>query len=246
MSRARVCWAGMRVPFLILLLGLELCRPATAGSPLLNRAAEKWLAEGDHWAFTAHVREYDRSNVLKEVRVERFDPSKPGTARWELRTVNGVPPTAERRQAWDKHKAKRLRNEPTALAELFDFENARVASSTPQAITYILPLHSKHDWLLPLDGIVLTVTVNRASLAIAEVKAGIDGPFHAALGLARIVEVHFDLHIDPATPGGPIPGPATAQPTGVAAVVLEKVGARVEYAWSDFQRVTPAAVNPAQ
>lgn len=236
----------MRITSLIILLGLGLCHPANAGSPLLNRAADKWLAEGDRWAFTAHVREYDRSNVLKEVRVERYDPSKPGTARWELRTVNGLPPTDERRLAWDKHKAKRLRNEARALSDFFDFDNARVASSTPQTISYILPVRSNHAWLFPLEGIVLTVTVNRASQAISEVRAGIDGPFHAALGLARIVEVNIDLHLNPETPGGPIPGPATAKPAGVAAVVIEKVGARVEYAWSEFQRVAPAEKGDAK
>ena len=58
--------------------------------------------------------------------------------------------------------------------------------------------------------------------------------------------MNFDLHINPLTPGGPIPGPATAKPAGVAEVALEKVGARVEYSWSDFQRVTPPAAAEAE
>jgi hypothetical protein len=235
----------MRITLLIFLVALGLCPPAWAASPLLNRAAAKWLSEGDRWAFTAHVREYDRSDVLKEVRVERFDPSKPGTAAWELKSVNGVPPTDERRQAWDKHKAKRLRREPRAIADYFDFDNARVASANPQAITYRLPVRSAHSVLFPLEGIVLMVTVNRASLAITEIKASIESPFRTALGLARIVAVNFDVHIDPLTPGGPIPGPATAKPTGVAEVVIEKLAARSEYSWSEFERVTPAAESAA-
>jgi hypothetical protein len=235
----------MRVFVLIFSLGLAVCGPVLAGSPLLNRAVEKWLDEGNRWAFTAHVQEYDRSNVLKEVRVERYDPSKPGEARWELRAVNGAPPTEERRLAFEKHKAKRLRRESRAIEDYLDLENARLASANAQTISYVLPVRSSHSVLFPLEGIVLTVVVNRASQAITEVKAGIDGPFHAALGLARILEVNFDLHINPTTPGGPIPGPATAKPTGVAEVVLEKVGARVEYVWSDFQRVTPAGAEGA-
>jgi len=232
-----------RISFLFVSLALGLCRPAMAGSPLLNRAAEKWMAEGDSWAFTAHVREYDRSDVLKEIRVERFDPTKPG--RWELKSVNGAPPTDERRQAWQKHKTKKLRNEPKVLADYFDFDNARAIAATPQTITYLLPVHSKHDWLLPMEGVNLTVTVNRASQAIQELKATVDSPFHTALGLARILSVNIDVHINPLTPGGPIPGPDAAKPTGVAEVVLERVGARIEYSWSDMQRVAPPKMKVA-
>ena len=234
----------MRHLFLLFLLGLTLVHDALGASPLLNRAAAKWLAEDNHWAFTARVREFDRAGVVKEVRVERYDPSQPGEARWTLQTVNGAAPTTERLAAWQKHKAKRLRSEPRVLAEYFDFDNARVAGATSQVIHYVLPVHSTHAWLLPLEGIVLTVTVNRAAAAITEVKAGIDEPFRAALGLARILEVNFDLKVGPATPGGAIPVPAAAQPAGVAEMVLERLGARIEYAWTDFQRVTPAPAGP--
>lgn len=231
----------MRATLIIFLWGLALCRNAAGGSPLLNRAAEKWLAEGDRWAFTVQVREFDRSAALKEVRVERFDPSQAGAAKWELLTVNGAVPTAERRLAWMKAKAKRLRREPKALAEYFDFEHARVAGASPSVIHYVLPLRSNHAFLLPLEGIVLTVTVSRASLAITEVRAGIDEPFHAALGLARILEVNFDLKTYPAASPFAVVGPATARPAGPAHVVVARLGARIEYDWSDFQRVTPAA-----
>ena len=85
----------MRRFFHLFLLGVGAAAPLAAASPLLNRAAEKWLAEGDRWAFTVHVREFDNADV-KEDRVEQYDPSKPGLDRWALVTVDGRAPTAER------------------------------------------------------------------------------------------------------------------------------------------------------
>ena len=101
----------MRLILTIFLFGLALSLAHAAGSPLLNRAAERWQAEGNHWAFTVLVREID-SDELKEERVERYDPSKPGPERWQLLSVDGQPPTEERRMSWQRSKSRKHRKAP--------------------------------------------------------------------------------------------------------------------------------------
>ena len=237
-------WLLMRLFLILFLSGLALAGPEAAGSPLLNRAAEKWLAEGNHWAFTVRVREFDDGEV-KEDRVEHYDPSKPGADRWELVTVDGRAPTEERRQTWLKYKAKRHRGAPPALADYFDFENARVAEVTASAVRYHLPLRSSHSWLFPVDRVALTVTVNKTTQAIEQVEAGLDEPYRVALGLARILDVDLDLKMNAPGPHGGAGGPAMAHPQGQAHVVVSRLGERIEYTWSDFRRVVPHPDNVA-
>lgn len=207
---------------------------------MLNRAAEPWLGEANRWAFTMLVRKFDRKGGVKEERVERFDPSIPGTGRWELVTVDGRPPPEERRATWAKAKARRFRELPKSLAEFLDFDNAQAESATPLVVRYHLPMRSNHKWLLPLEQIALTVTVNKATHAIERVEAEINAPVQVALGLANIAEVDFDLKLYPAKPPGADAGPATAHPAGHAHLVAGKLGERSEYTWSDFRRVTAA------
>lgn len=232
----------MRSTLAIFLFCAWLARSEAAGSPLLNRAAEKWLAEGNHWAFTVRVREVDDGEV-KEERMERYDPSKPGADRWELLTVDGEAPTEERRLAWQKSKARKHRKAPKSLTDFFDFEHATATSATPAAVNYLVPLRSNRSWLFPVDRVALTLTVNKTTYAIEELKAGIDEPFRVALGLARIIDVDFDMKINPSRQHGAVVGPATSQPQGLAHVVISRLGKRIEYTWSDFQRVTPALDN---
>ena len=239
----------MRITSYLFLLGLGAAGAGAAGSPLLNRVVGQWLAEGNHWAFTVRVREFGDDEV-KEERVERYDPSKPGPERWELVTVDGSAPTEARRLAWLKAKARRHRAAPPSLADYFDLEHASVAGVTPVAIRYLLPLRSNRNWLLPVDRVALTVTVNRTTHAIEEVQAGIAEPYHVAFGLARIIEVDFDVKMNPSRQRGAAPGPATSQPQGLAHVTITRLGERIEYTWSDFRRVTPspdvvAAEQPA-
>ncbi|MEO6873785.1 MAG: hypothetical protein ABI222_03075 [Opitutaceae bacterium] len=234
----------MRLALCIILFGLGLIPEAAARSPVLNQATEKWRGEIGRWAFTMRVRKFD-GEAVEEERVERYDPSKAGAARWTLLSVDGQAPTDERRLAWQKVKARKRQKAPKLLDDYLDLENATLAGSTPETISYLLPMRSPHAVLLPVDHVVLTVTVNRATHAIEEVKAGIDVPFRAALGLARIIELNFDVRMNPSTANGAVVGPATSRPTGLAHVVMARLGERIEYDWSDFRRVTPAGAPGA-
>jgi len=239
----------MRPTLILFLFGLGAISAEAAGSPLLNRAAAKWLAEGNRWAFTMQVRKIDHHSVVQEVRVERYDPSQPGPGRWELVTVDGRPPTEERRAAWQKTKARTFWEAPKSLAEFLDLENATVASFTAHTVSYLVPMRSDHNWLLPLEQVVLTVTVNKTTYAVERVEAGLNAPFRVVLGLASILDIDFDLKLYPSKPPGANAGPATAHPAGVAQVVVGRLGQRLEYTWSDFRRVTafpekPGAADP--
>jgi hypothetical protein len=229
----------MRLTSVLFLLGLGAVAAGGAGSPLLDRAAQKWAEEGNRWSFDVLVREVD-DGELKEERVEHYDPSMPPVARWALLSVDGHAPSEERRAAWQKSKARKHRKAPKSLAEFFDLENATATGATPEAVSYLVPLRSNHSWLFPVDRVSLTLTVNKTSYAIEEVKAGLDEPFRVALGLARIIDVDFDMKIDSARPSVLMRGPATAQPRGLAHVVISRLGKRIEYTWSDFKRVVPA------
>ena len=210
--------------------------------PLLEQAAEKWLGERDNWAFTMLVREFD-GGAVKEERRERYDPSKPGLGRWELLQVNGAPPTDERRAEWQKRKSKKRKNPGKPLNEYLEFERAKVVKEDAKMACYNLPLRDNHSWLFPVDKVSLQVTVNKSTLAIEDVVAGIDEPFKVALGFARVMDVDFDLQMNQPARGRNKSDPATAKPDGTASAVVNKFGERIEYAWSEFQRVTPHPDN---
>jgi hypothetical protein len=223
------------------LSGLLACGVA-APSRLLDQAAEKWMGERDNWAFTMLVREFE-GGVLKEERQERYDPSKPGVARWELLSVNGDPPTEKRRAEWQKRKTKKRPNPGKPLNQYLDFEKSTVVIESDRIVRYNVPLRSNNRWLFPLDKVVVWVTVNKAAVAIEEVRAEIEEPFKVALGIARVMDVEFDLQMNPSEQEGDQNNPASAKPDGTARAVVSKMGERIEYAWSEFTRVTPHPDN---
>lgn len=232
----------MRWIFLLLLSGAALTVVRAETPALLGHAVDKWIGERNQWAFTQFVREFDGGTV-KEERLERYDPSQPQELRWQLRTVNGVPPTDERRAEWQQRKLKKRLNPGKSLGGFFDFEHATVAEETAQVVYYHLPLRNDHSWLFPMDRVNLRVTVNKATHAIDQIEAGIDEPFRVALGLGRVMDIDFDVQMNPSAKRGETDNPKAARPNGTATAVVNKLGERVEYAWSEFKRVTPHPDN---
>lgn len=227
---------------LLFLSFLMVARIFAATPPLLEEAAKKWLGERDNWAFTMVVREFDGGSI-KEERTERYDPSKPGIARWALLSVNGKPPTEERRAEWQKHKTKKRKNPGKPLNEYLEFDQAKTVREDDRTVCFNIPLRENHAWLFPLDKVSLVVTVNKTTLAIEDVVAGIDEPFKVALGMAQVLNVDFDLQMNPPEQGANKADPAAAKPDGTAHAVVNKFGKRIEYTWSGFQRVTPHPDN---
>ena len=237
----------MRKIFLLLCLGAALTGVRAETPPLLAQAVDKWIGERDQWAFTQFVREFD-GTMVKEERVERYDPSQPGDRRWQLLSVNGRPPSAETLTVWQKRKMKKRLNAGKSLGDFFDFAQATVADETEKAVRFHLSLRNDHPWLFPLTRVNVLVTVNKTAIAIDKIEAGIEEPFYVALGLGRVMGLDFDLQMNPSVQRGETDNPQAAKPDGTARAVVNKLGERVEYAWSEFKRVTPHpdnAVTPA-
>lgn len=211
------------------------------GPSLLERAVEDWLGERDHWAFTQRAVEYDHGRPRE--RLERYDPSRPGNARWTLLAINGRRPTAEEHDAWAKKKFKKHRRRfDSPIGDYFDFRDARVVGETPKLIRFQVPLRRDKNWLFQTDKVEVVVTINKETRALERLTAHVREPVKVLLGLARITAGKLDLSFlnfdDDAEPG-----PETTQPTGSARVSVSKFGERAEFTWSDFKRVTPAGAR---
>lgn len=205
---------------------------------LLEQAVENWLGERDHWAFTQRAVEYNGGKPRE--RLERYDPSRPGNARWTLLAINGRTPTPEEHDAWAKKKFRRpRRNIDTPIGDFFDFKDAKVVSEDAKVVRFEVPLRSDKNWLFQTDKVRVVVTVNKETKALEHLSAHVREPLKVLLGLARINAGRLDLsflNFD----ADAEPGPETSQPTGTARVSVSKLGERAEFTWSDFKRVTPA------
>lgn len=204
---------------------------------------ENWLGERDHWAFTQRAVEWD--NGRPRERLERYDPSKPGDARWTLLAIDGRPPTSEQHAAWAKKKFKKNRRRfDSPIGDYFDFRDARIVSQTPKLVKFEVPLRRDKNWLFQTDKVRVLVTINKETHALEHLTADVREPIKVLLGIARITAGKVDLSFlnfdDEA-----VPGPETTQPTGSARVTVSKFGERAEFTWSDFKRVTPFATAQA-
>jgi hypothetical protein len=224
--------------FLRLALVLASAAPLARADEILRSAVGRWLDERDNWAFTQLAREYD-GDKLKRERLERYDPSRPDRERWELIRLNGRAPTPEEKADLTERKNKKRRRHTTPIADYFDFDRAVVAAENADSIRYELPLRSNAAWLFPVEKVSLVLSIDKPTRAITQVQARIQEPFRVALGLARVLDIDLDVQTELPPAGAPTADPAAAKPNGTARVVVTKFGDRVEYEWSDFQRVIP-------
>lgn len=209
---------------------------------LLEQAVDSWLGERDHWAFTQRAIEYEGKAAHE--RLERYDPSKPGDARWTLLAVDGKPPTAEQQAAWAKKKFKKNRRRFDApIGDYFDFSRAKVIENGARAVRYEVPLRTDKSWLFPVDKVRVNVTVNKETRALEHLSADVREPFKVLLGLAKITGGGLDLAFMNSDEEGSA-DPESAQPKGTARVTVSKFGERAEFTWSDFKRVSPVAGAP--
>jgi hypothetical protein len=228
---------------LLLLATVALVPDARAGAPpLLEDAVKKWVTGTDEWAFTQRVRTYDEGDKLKLERLERYDPSRPDSHRWELLEIDGKPPTEAHRNQW-QHRKNRKPRKPSdkVLNDYFDFEHATVAAETAEAVRYDVPVRKEAVRLLPVEKFAVQLTVNKKTRLIEQVVAGLRSPIRIALGMARITDVDLDVRFDPIVHdfSDDDDDPST-KASGTAHVVLFKMGDRAEYSWSDFKQVKPA------
>ncbi len=206
---------------------------------LLRQVVDAWLADRDRWAFTQVVREYEGKRIDEE-RIERYDPSRGYAERWQLVSIDGREPTTAERAEWTKRKNRKQRKERKDAADNFDFANAKVLAEDARTVRYELPLRSGVEWLFPISKVELVLTIDKSgpAPALKQVQARISEPFRVALGLARILDIDLDVRMAPP----PTPDPAEAKPAGTVQAVVTKFGDRVEYEWSDFERVPDSAI----
>lgn len=226
----------VRLLFLSCLLATPLFAAGDAAKfKLLEDAVERWLGERDHWAFTQRAVEYD--NGKPRERLERYDPSKPGDARWALLAINGRAPTPQEHAAWAKKKFKKNRRRfDSPIGDYFEFKEARILAEDRETIRYMVPLRNDKKWLFETDKVRVSVTVNKETRALERLSADLrDQPLKILLGIAKITDGVVDLTFDE----NGAPGPEGAAPTGTAKVSVTKFGERAEFTWSEFKRVTP-------
>jgi hypothetical protein len=205
-------------------------------APLLREVAGKWMDERSHWAFTQLAKETDKDGKVLE-RLERFDPSHGYERRWELLKLNGRTPSAREIEEWRKKKNSK-KKDPKPWLEYVDLEHAKVRDEDARTVSYDIPLKRSAGGLFPGDKVAVTLTINKESRDLERAQANIDGPFNIALGLARVVDLDLDLEL---LPEDQVPGQKARpgeQPKGTAIAVVNKLGKRVEYKWSEFKRIT--------
>ena len=222
-----------------LLLLLTTALRAADAPALLKDIAERWMDERNRWTFTQVVRETGSDGVVQE-RVEHFDLTQGDAKRWRLVRINGRPPNAEEVDSWSKRKNKARKKEAKSPADFIDIERARVLEDNGEAVKIEVPLRKTAGWIFPGDKVNVVLTVNAQSHLLERAQVAIDGPFNVALGLAKVIDLDFDLEFPPA-PEPPVAGVTADPPHGTAFAIVNKLGRRVEYAWSDFVLAPPAA-----
>ena len=207
---------------------------AGTGTKLLAEVADKMADERQNWAFTQHAKETKGDTVTE--RVERYDPSRGAEHRWELLKLNGRAPTAQESEEWNRKKNRSKSKAPKTLEDYADLSQARVKSEDADSVTYDIPLKSSAGGLFPGNKIGLTLTVNKETKEIERAQAGIAEPFKVALGLAKVIDLDLDIEMDDDNPKT-----KADKPQGTATAVINKMGKRVEYHWTDFTKVSAPA-----
>lgn len=221
-------------PQLLPLLLLS-CLPVLHGAPpaLLQEVADRMVNEREQWAFTQSVREFDGDRVAVE-RLERYDPARGHERRWQLLKINGRTPTAEEVEAWSKRKNRPHKRPAKAVADYLDLERARVQSETDESINYEVPFRRSAGGLFPGEKVELSLMISKRTHAIERAQVNVDESFNVALGLAKVVDIDLDLEMPEA--GKPSAANQPEKPKGSATAVVNKLGRRFEYRWSDFTR----------
>ncbi len=209
--------------------------------PLLAGAVQRWAAGQGELAFTQQTWVYGADGSAKEERTERYDPSLPDDRRWRLIDIGGVPATDAQRRKWESHKnGKPKRKAGRTPFDFLDLNHATLVGETDSSARYRVPILSPAGTLLALDEIDVVITVDKRSGVVEGLGVALKEPIRILLGLAQItiLDVDFRLsHVDAGTGEG-LYG---VLPESTARMRISELGTPVEYRWSQFSRVGPAA-----
>jgi hypothetical protein len=208
---------------------------------MLAKALERWSAEQGELAFTQQTRGFLPDGKVKEEWIERYDPSQPDSRRWRLIEVNGVPATDVQSRNWEaRRNAKPKRKVDKSTLDYLDLEHSELVGETPKNARYRVPIRPEAQRLVSLDEVDLVVTVDKQSGNVAGIGAALREPIRVLLGLARITDLDVDIRIRPVGDASSrVPDDVESDST--VRLKVSKLGAPVEYNWSDFKRVAPFA-----
>lgn len=220
------------LPLLLALLAAAPIARADASRELLTRAVARWRSDFDRWTFTQHVREF-RGDQVSEERVERFDPTRPDSSRWQLVSIDGRAPTAGERRDFDARKNSKPRKRLSDPLHYIDFEGVRVREEDADSVTLDVPLREDASIFVPFETIAARVQIDRSTGAIRRLEVGLTREMRIAFGLARVTHLAMEFDIDVRSATG---SPGGADPVGRASASMTKFGRRAEIRWSDFAR----------
>lgn len=223
--------------FLVAFMGAVLASPTRADPPpLLLKAVNLWTEGQQELAFTQRTRALNDDHSTHYERVERYDPSQPDDRRWKLIEVNGRPPTEEeRREIEVKRNRKPRKRAGNPPARYLDLDRARFINETGQTVHFEVGIKAEAARFVPLDKIVVHISVNKTTETIHHISADLNEPMRIAFGLAKIIDVDVDLQFADPSEGPPPASEVTAGST--ARVMMSKFGKPLEFTWSDFNEV---------
>lgn len=212
---------------------------AETGAPApLDAALRKLLADEGHWAYTRTIRVFDKHGRLERTDRERYDPSRPESARWRLLSRNGLPPGESQVRGWERQRQREMRRRGRPLGAILDFPAATLADDNRSHLIYSVPIQPGASRRLPGEKFYVLLQVHKERGEIDRLALRTTEAFRVA-GVARVDNVEADATfgiVDPEHPAQPVA--ATAAGTGKVAWIFP-VGGRAELSWADFQRVTP-------
>ena len=212
---------------------------AKAETPaLLTEAINHWDAGQKDLAFTQHGALLGEKDQVEKTWVERYDPSLPDSQRWRLLEVNGKPATDAERKKWESKKNSKPRKKALKpLSEYLDLPNARKLDETDKVARFEVGLRPDAMRLAAVEKLALIMTIDKTQKDITHIAATLREPMKIALGLAKVTDVDFDVHVEPDSEKKDGQTVGDVKEGSTAKVVVSKFGDPMEYRWSDFKRV---------
>lgn len=227
-----------RACFLLLFLSPLLGR--ADAPPLLHDAIQKLIADDDHWAFTQSTQRFDRlGKPTGGLTIEKFDPSQPTDLEWQLLQFRGHPPTSAELESWQFQKERSLKHHGEKnLGDVLDLDHAAIASETPAAVTFVVPIMKDASKRFPADKLEVFMQVDRTRHALTSFSLRPKAPFRIA-GVVKLESAEVDGRLE-VVQANYTPALVWARGSGTGRILgLIPIGMGEEVNFSSFHRVHP-------
>jgi hypothetical protein len=227
-----------RACILLLLLSPVLGR--ADAPPLLHDAIQKLIADDDHWAFTQSTQRFDRlGKPTGGLTIERYDPSQPTEQEWQLLKFRGHAPTGPELESWQSQKERALKHHgEKTLGDVLDLDHATLASETPDAVTFVVPIMKDASKRFPADKLEVFMQVDRARHALTSFSLRPKAPFRIA-GVVKLESGEVDGRLE-VVQGNYPPAVVWVRGSGSGRILgLFPIGMGEEVNFSSFHRVHP-------